>query len=325
MAADKNEKKKASPLKKVWNVITWILIGIVVLIAVALVGVRIVGLRPFAVLSGSMEPTYKTGSIVYVKKVDYHDLKVGDPITFMLDEDTIATHRIVEIIPDEEDKDVIRYRTKGDANESEDAGLVHCKNIVGKPIFSIPKLGYVANYIQHPPGMYIAIAVCVILVFLAFVPELFDDDKKKKQKKDESDDEDSEDPADIKELEKPVKATAPKRVEKTETEKSVAKRPVTSNVAQKRPVRSANPEAAQRRPVRPTNPEAAQKRPVRSENPEAAQRRPVRPTNPEASQKRPVRSANPEAAQKPSVRPATTKPVQRQVARPAARPKRPEE
>ena len=31
-----------------------------VLLAVALVGVRLVGLRVFAVLSGSMEPTYHT-------------------------------------------------------------------------------------------------------------------------------------------------------------------------------------------------------------------------------------------------------------------------
>ena len=45
-------------LKTVWNWVSGILVGLVVLMAVALVGVRIVGLKPFVVLSGSMEPKY---------------------------------------------------------------------------------------------------------------------------------------------------------------------------------------------------------------------------------------------------------------------------
>ena len=184
MAEVRKEKTGKHPLKTIWNTITWILIGIVILAAVALVGVRIFGLRPFAVLSGSMEPTYMTGSIVYVKKVDYHDLKEGDPITFMLDEDTVATHRIVGIIPDEEEPETIRYQTKGDNNDTVDGGLVHCKNVIGKPVFSIPYLGYAANYIQNPPGTYIVISGCAILMLLAFLPDLFggEEDEKKKAK-----------------------------------------------------------------------------------------------------------------------------------------------
>ena len=169
-------------IKSIWNTVTWILMGLAVLTAFALVGVRLIGLRPYAVLSGSMEPTYKTGAIVYVKKVDYRDLTVGDPITFMLNEEAVATHRIVEVIPDEEEPGTIRYRTKGDNNEDVDGGLVHCRNIIGKPIFTIPYLGYAANYIQHPPGTYIVVAACAILLLLAFLPDLFDEDDGKKKK-----------------------------------------------------------------------------------------------------------------------------------------------
>ena len=163
-----------SALKKIWNIFTTVLVAAVVFLAIALAGVRLVGLCPMAVLSGSMEPTYHTGSLIYVKSVDYRDLKVGDPITFMLDEDTIATHRIVEIVPDEEDPTLLRYRTKGDANESEDGGLVHYKNVIGTPVFTIPKLGFLASYIQHPPGTYIAISVGAIMILLMFLPELLD-------------------------------------------------------------------------------------------------------------------------------------------------------
>lgn len=168
-------------LKKIWNVISSILVALVVLLALLLVGARVVGLQVFTVLSGSMEPTYHTGSLIYVKKVDPYTIKEGQPITFMLDENTVATHRVVGIVPDEEDPTVIRFRTKGDANEAEDGSLVHYKNVIGTPIFSIPYLGYVADYIQHPPGMYIAISAGAVLLLLVFIPDIFaDDDKKKK-------------------------------------------------------------------------------------------------------------------------------------------------
>ena len=86
--------KVPKTIRKIWDGITTIL---VVLLAIALVGVRVVGLQVYTVLSGSMEPAYPTGSVIYVKEVDYKTLEVGDPITFMLSEDIIATHRIVEI------------------------------------------------------------------------------------------------------------------------------------------------------------------------------------------------------------------------------------
>lgn len=168
-------------IKKICSVLSTVLVIVAVLLAVALVGVRVVGYTPYTILSGSMEPTYHVGSLIYVKKVDTSTLEAGDPITFALSEDTIATHRIVEVVPDEEDASVIRFRTKGDANDTVDGALVHYKNVLGKPVFTIPYLGYVADYIQHPPGMYTAIAAGVILLLLVFVPDMFDDEKKKKK------------------------------------------------------------------------------------------------------------------------------------------------
>lgn len=169
-------------IKRIWNWITTGLVAVVVVLALLLAGVRLIGMQVFTVLSGSMEPTYHTGSLIYVKDVDYTELKEGDVITFMLDEDTVATHRIMGVVPDENDPTVIRYRTKGDANEAEDGSLVHYKNILGSPVFSIPKLGYVANYIQNPPGTYIAISGAAILMLLVFLPDLLFDDGDKKAK-----------------------------------------------------------------------------------------------------------------------------------------------
>ena len=165
-------------IRKTWNIISTVLVALVVLLALLLVGARLFGLQVFTVLSGSMEPTYHTGSLIYVKKVDPYTIQNGQVITFMLDEDTIATHRVVGIVPDEEDASVIRFRTKGDANETEDGGLVHYKNVIGTPVFTIPYLGFVANYIQHPPGMYVAIAAGAVLLMLTFLPDVFAPEEK---------------------------------------------------------------------------------------------------------------------------------------------------
>lgn len=157
---------------KVWNIVTWVLVAAVVLLAVLLAGVRIVGLKPYVVLSGSMEPTYNPGELIYVRDVDPFELESGDVITYMMDESTIVTHRVAGVVPDEDDSSVVRFRTKGDANDTEDGTLVHCRNIIGSPVLSIPYLGYVADYISHPPGLYIGIMVLCIILLAMFAPDL---------------------------------------------------------------------------------------------------------------------------------------------------------
>lgn len=168
--------------KRITSILTSIVVVAAVIVALLLVGVRIIGIEPYAVLSGSMEPDYPVGSLIYVKEVDPHNLMVGDDITYMLNEDTLSTHRIIEVVPDEEDKSVIRFRMQGIANDHADAQLVHSSNVVGQPVFHIPYLGYVSNYIQNPPGLYVVIAGGILVLLLGFLPDLFSDDKSKKKK-----------------------------------------------------------------------------------------------------------------------------------------------
>lgn len=177
--------KNGKVVKKMWDAFTTILVAAVVIIAALLVGVRLFGWQVFTVLSGSMEPEYPVGSLIYVKEVDAFELKAKDVITFMLDENTVATHRVVEVVPDGTDQTVVRFRTKGDANEIADGSLVHYKNVIGTPICCIPYLGYVANYIQNPPGMYVAITAGAILILLVFLPDLFAEEDKKKKSSEE--------------------------------------------------------------------------------------------------------------------------------------------
>jgi len=157
-------------IKKIWNGFTTVMVVLVLILAILLVGVRFVGLKPFVVLSGSMEPTYHVGSLIYVREADPQDLQPGDAITFLANETTVVTHRIADVVPDEDDPDTLWFITKGDANQSEDASPVHYRNVIGKAVFSIPYLGYLSHYIQNPPGLYIALGVGAVMLILAFMP-----------------------------------------------------------------------------------------------------------------------------------------------------------
>lgn len=85
----------------------------------------------YIVLSGSMEPTITSGSLVYV--VQTGDYQPGDVITYTHDSVTV-THRIVE------EKNG-GYVTKGDANDQRDADLVERNKVHGKALLWVPYYG----------------------------------------------------------------------------------------------------------------------------------------------------------------------------------------
>lgn len=94
-----------------------------------------------AVLSGSMEPTFKRGDLVLMRSL-YEEPAVGDIIMFIpMEGMEPVTHRIMSI-------DKYKYiKTKGDANQKEDDWIVRkmdikAKSVIifGKPVV-IPGLG----------------------------------------------------------------------------------------------------------------------------------------------------------------------------------------
>ncbi len=202
-------------LTKIWNVFTTLLVVFMMLMAVLLVGVRLVGLTPFTVLSGSMEPAFHVGSLIYVKATDPAKIEVGDPITYVVNEDLlVSTHRVVDIdvfytttkpVLDENEQPVLDedgdpvyeeveleepsyyFTTKGDANESVDGTPVYYKNVLGVPVFSIPLLGYLSSWLQTRKGMIMGISIALVIIILTFLPDLLkwvdEGEKKEKEKK----------------------------------------------------------------------------------------------------------------------------------------------
>ena len=171
--------------KFLWNTVMNLILAAIVAMAILLVGVRLIGFRPYVVLSGSMEPTYHVGSMIYVKSVDPETIQVGDPITFLINEELdVATHRVIEI-----DAANQHFYTQGDANDAPDGSPVHFNNLVGKPVFHIPMLGFFSDWVTNPPGMYLAGTGVAIYLILLFVPDLLkkadEADRKAEEKKKE--------------------------------------------------------------------------------------------------------------------------------------------
>lgn len=170
-------------VKTIIRIINYIIVVLTVLFVLLTVGIKLFGINMYTVLSGSMEPEYPVGSLIYVKETPADQLQVGDVITFKLTGEVTATHRIIEILDD----DGVSFRTKGDANEDPDNSPVKSNEVIGKVVFKVDKGGYFVNYIQNPPGKYYAIGVAGFLILFVFVSDSFLDDKDEK-KKDKTDD-----------------------------------------------------------------------------------------------------------------------------------------
>ncbi len=106
-----------------------------------------------SVLSGSMEPTFLTGSIIAVKPVEgdaRKNLQSGDVITFVDSEKRLITHRIMEVTTSGEH---VMYKTKGDNNNAADTAPVLSDNVRAEYTgITIPYIGYFINFAQSKEG-----------------------------------------------------------------------------------------------------------------------------------------------------------------------------
>ncbi|HEX6595078.1 MAG TPA: signal peptidase I [Bacillota bacterium] len=157
-------------VKKVYHFLTNVLFMLLVTMLIIVLFFRISGEDPNIlgyqlkmVMSGSMEPDIKTGSIITIKLEDETtQFKKGDVITYITKEKNLMTHRIVEVGNDGQ-----FYITKGDRNNGPDAEPVLHQNVIGKYTgFTIPYVGYAANFIQSKQGIMFLIIVPGLLFIL---------------------------------------------------------------------------------------------------------------------------------------------------------------
>lgn len=135
----------------------------------------IFGYMSSTVLTGSMEPSLKVGDLLVIKTFNSEEAKVNDIITFKNSNNTLITHRIVDVVDKKND---IFFQIKGDANNISDQDLVPKELVIGSLQFHIPKAGYIVNFIKSPLGLaivatflFIAVTIRCFKKFTNYYPE----------------------------------------------------------------------------------------------------------------------------------------------------------
>lgn len=160
-------------IKKLVNTLSWVVYVAVAVFIITVIPI-IFGYKPLVVLSGSMEPNYSIGSILYYKQVEFDDIQVGDAITFQMSGGTdLVTHRVT--VKNEMSQTFV---TKGDANEEEDSGEVAYSQVLGKVSnYNLPYLGYYVSYLKDKIVIFICASILLLNIALGF----FESDGSKKE------------------------------------------------------------------------------------------------------------------------------------------------
>ncbi len=169
-------------MEKKWyqKVSNW-LFGIVVVILLSILAINIhitiqaknnenvvpnvFGYRPFFVLSGSMEKEIHKGDLIITKIIEPSTLKINDVIAFRDEENTVTTHRIIDMI--ERDGNTY-FVTKGDNNNTQDQNLVEYKDVEGIYVGRVPLVGTILNELAKPVNAVILVMGITIIFILLF-------------------------------------------------------------------------------------------------------------------------------------------------------------
>lgn len=124
------------------------------------------GWRVDAVLSGSMEPEIKAGSLVVTRPEKPEMVAVGDIITFrqMTKNGELASHRVIGVSRNSP----IYFETKGDANDKADPIKVSANSLVGEICLHLPMLGSFVEFLKTPTGFLFGVVIPGLIVTLLY-------------------------------------------------------------------------------------------------------------------------------------------------------------
>ena len=123
------------------------------------------GYLPLIVLTDSMYPAIESGDLIICHTAEAEEIQVNDVIAFFDpagNGTSIVTHRVLEVVNENGE---IKFRTKGDYNNTEDKMLVPGESLVGVYRSRIGGAGNIAMFMQSTTGLI----VCVVFPIIALV------------------------------------------------------------------------------------------------------------------------------------------------------------
>lgn len=162
-------KNKKNPVAVICSSLGTVLLIVIILICLPLTVPKAMGYQVYSVVSGSMEPSIPTGSLVYITETAPSEVQEGDVIAFYggADASSVITHRVVE-----NRTFMGEFVTKGDANEDADMNPIPYSQFIGSVSLSIPVLGAVAEILTGTAGKAAAVSVIGLALVLQLAASL---------------------------------------------------------------------------------------------------------------------------------------------------------
>ncbi len=164
-----DERTKATgPFWWLRRVLAWtVLLAVTAVLVLAVALPRVGGATPYAILTGSMKPSFPPGTLVVMRPVDADDIGVGTVITYQLEsgEQTVVTHRVAGVAINPKGERV--FITQGDANNIADEKMVRPVQIRGALWYSVPALGYANRYLTSDQRSQLTFVVAAALLAYA--------------------------------------------------------------------------------------------------------------------------------------------------------------
>ena len=169
-------------MRKIFNLITKILIPVIFIIAVLFAIITcftlmcqkeqrsILGYYSLIVKTDSMKATdFAAGDLIFIKKVKSSALQKGDIIAFQSrnkeNYGEIVTHKIRKVLT--LDNGNVGFITYGTTTDVDDESIVTTEFILGKYQGKIPKIGHLFSFLKTVPG-YIVFVLIPFLLLMFF-------------------------------------------------------------------------------------------------------------------------------------------------------------
>ncbi|KAL3884354.1 hypothetical protein ACJMK2_024500 [Sinanodonta woodiana] len=119
------------------------------------------------VLSGSMEPAFFRGDLLFLTNYQEEPIRVGEIVVFKIEgRDIPIVHRVIKV--HEKENGTVKFLTKGDNNSVDDRGLyapgqlwLEKKDVVGRARGFVPYVGIVTILMNDYPKFKYMILACL--------------------------------------------------------------------------------------------------------------------------------------------------------------------
>jgi signal peptidase len=132
-------------------------------LVVLLATVVVLGWQLQVVESSSMEPLYPKGSLAVVEPLDGSEVRTGMTVVFHdRMQHKLVAHRVVGAVKGQP----ATWRTKGDANRTEDPLPVRAADVRGRVRWAVPHMGRAGVWLRgdHAPWALVGVPVAVLLL-----------------------------------------------------------------------------------------------------------------------------------------------------------------